>query len=1132
MICDVALKKFAALAKREISKGTPEDVLRHLFSASLTAIFPDSPWWVKVHILGTETHVTFASQTGRKRSGFADSMVGKTAIEYEKNLGAKAIFDEGYYQVREYCAALCNQGIPSKDVLGVLSDTVHWYGYSIRLTKLTKSGYLLGAEDVELIEQDVVDLSVCSDVECLTFGKFVDKYFARAKSRILNPITLADDFGVNSDMFAGVRGAFVSAVKTAAKQRPCYYKLIKNVWQNFIAYLGASDFGRFSEDTYVNELYLITLAKVLCANILQGDSICSTEAEALEILNGDYFKRQNLENLVDYDYFGWLNESPFAELLVSAVLEMQRGMQAYDFQMIKVEDIFGRLLAQLADKEHRLLLGQEFTPRWVAHSVVEHILDALPKSLFPRMIDMCCGSGVFLIEGINSVRARYGILNGRCSQKRLQELSSCVLGFDIDPLAVMLAKVNWVLAMRDIFTSLNEAVIIPIYHADSLFVATPVSHMMPDGTEKEYVLRFDNDVVTLPHFLLSSEMRKVFDCALTNIHKLAMARAKKLKCEALKDVSVAKVLDAVERDASIKFSEQQANLLMGSFRQLIMTLEKLQRQGRNGIWSFVLSNSYRPGLTSRQFNCVVSNPPWLAMSRFADNPYRSVLTRKAEMYGIKPRGQSHLHLELATTFLIAAVDRYLLPDAHWGCVMPGTVVNGDNHEPLRREAYRSATQPVPMRTTEVWDLPVQTFKNRAVVMFGEKSSVANPSIIMGRKYEDSDRYSDVQWKRVDQGGRSAWVTDTDSVAATVDQQDSYFFVEGADVMPRSALFHRFKKQPNGRYEISPIEKNGDLYYLLGDCKKMCCADVVAKDFDAKFIYECFLSKHMSPFYVADPALVIVPGNRCADETWEPITEEDLSLLNAGTNSVLRRISRESDCNGSLEVLLKKIDIRNKLRKQSFQMKRWLVLSNAGGSNPCAAFVDLKRFDVNRIIVDQTLYWYVAESEEEARYLTGILNSKALAAAIQAFQPQGVFGRRHIHALPYRVIPKYDSNNRIHKNVVNATAKLMAECLNLYTYPRFSRCVRPDGGQLNVRRKELQCEMRKLNSYQAFEIACAKVFAATLDYGSEKKVLESGLQLKGNSMLIAGTDPHNEYEMPRTEYLGAASQKNTYEARPK
>lgn len=85
--------------------------------------------------------------------------------------------------------------------------------------------------------------------------------------------------------------------------------LIRQVWQNFIAYLGISDYGEFSVDTYINEFYLVTVAKIICVNVLAGAPVVSTRNEIQQILDGGYFSNQNIENLVDYDYSALKNHT-------------------------------------------------------------------------------------------------------------------------------------------------------------------------------------------------------------------------------------------------------------------------------------------------------------------------------------------------------------------------------------------------------------------------------------------------------------------------------------------------------------------------------------------------------------------------------------------------------------------------------------------------------------------------------------------------------------------------------------------------------------------------------------------------------------------------------------------------------
>ena len=344
------LRSFAATAQHEIDNGSVEDKLRHLLSASLSRIFPDTPWWVQEHVMGTETYLHFANAKGKERIGFADSVVGKTAIEYEKNLKISSIFNEGYHQVEEYCAALCNLGIDESEILGILSDTVRWYGYTIKILDNLDRGRLFGANDIELQQVDFVDLSNCSDEEMDKFELFVNKYLGRDQSRILTAKTLVLDFGLESDFYRKEIDGYRATVENAMRSNPSYAELIKNVWQNFVAYLGASEYGTFSMDTYTNEYYLVTVAKVVCANILNGAPLICGDAEVIKILNGIYFQQKNIQNLVDYDYFGWLNNSPYVEGIVECVKRIQRLLVCYDFKVIAEEDLFGALLAQLSKR--------------------------------------------------------------------------------------------------------------------------------------------------------------------------------------------------------------------------------------------------------------------------------------------------------------------------------------------------------------------------------------------------------------------------------------------------------------------------------------------------------------------------------------------------------------------------------------------------------------------------------------------------------------------------------------------------------------------------------------------------------------------------------------------------------------
>lgn len=324
-----------------------------------------------------------------------------------------------------------------------------------------------------------------------------------------------------------------------------------------------------------------------------------------------------------------------------------------------------------------------------------------------------------------------------------------------------------------------------------------------------------------------------------------------------------------------------------------------------------------------------------------------------------------------------------------------------------------------------------------------------------------------------QGNRSAWTNKGENAEfLDVINSNPWEFNQGADIMPRTALFHECVQLPNRTWSIRIIEKTSELYYLLSDSHKNICRNLVAEGFSDDYMYDCLISKHLSPFSVSEPAKVILPGKKI-NGSWRGLTDEEVALLNSGTSYVFTEIQTESGM--PLSALFdQKINIRNKLDKQNFALARWLVLSNAGGANPCAAYIDLNKMGKKKLIVDQTLYWYLADSEEEAIYIVGLLNSVALSAAISDFQPQGGFGARHIHTIPYKIIPRYDESDDAHLEVVTRTRELIAEWTKYYRSEKVGKYISPNSGSLNSRRRKLQTALKTITSYEKYEESCSGI----------------------------------------------------------
>ena len=184
----------------------------------------------------------------------------------------------------------------------------------------------------------------------------------------------------------------------------------------------------------------------------------------------------------------------------------KKFLSVYDFSVNVEEDLFGNLMIQLADRSQRLLLGQELTPSWLSNMIVRKTMSMLHNGEMPIFVDMCCGSGSMVVSMLRLLQS----MLSECTPEEKQKIvMKSITGFDIDPLAVILAKINWVIAANNII-DFNPDIYIPIYHADSLFIQSPIS-IQKDSC----MLQLHDEYISIPLFLVrDSTGGNLFDSVL------------------------------------------------------------------------------------------------------------------------------------------------------------------------------------------------------------------------------------------------------------------------------------------------------------------------------------------------------------------------------------------------------------------------------------------------------------------------------------------------------------------------------------------------------------------------------------------------------------------------------------------
>jgi len=192
----------------------------------------------------------------------------------------------------------------------------------------------------------------------------------------------------------------------------------------------------------------------------------------------------------------------------------------------------------------------------------------------------------------------------------------------------------------------------------------------------------------------------------------------------------------------------------------------------------------------------------------------------------------------------------------------------------------------------------------------------------------------------------------------------------------------------------------------------------------RFIYRMAQSENLLPFVLgAHRAPMALPALRASGGTWSILDETE--IRRQGFTQTARRfdaINQKLKTVGKGKTLQQRIDERGKLSKQVFGAAGHLILAGAGGKIICAACLPVAQ--AQDLVVDQTLYWKVVADADEAWYQVGMLNSVALTNATLAFNPKGDFGERHLHTLPYRMMPTYDAGNGDHRKIA-ALAKDIA-----------------------------------------------------------------------------------------------------------
>jgi len=434
---------------RDVEPLNSESARSHRFAALVNDLLGIETEFLGKYVSGIETSLK-VKQGARLLKGRADNLFGNVVIEFEASLAKTR--DEAEEQLRRYVAILWSRepADARTPYLCLAADGVRFIAYSPTLA--AKTAREISPDDVQL---EVIEDADWTKLQPREIYFWLDRYFLRKE--ILHPTseTIVRDFGVKSHAFQSATRALLTLWQEI-KSRSAF-AVVFDSWDKYLRIVYGTQVA--GDELFIRHTYLATLAKVMAWMRISGEKQLPNDEQIVEMLEGRLFKKQGIENFIEEDFFSWLARAGAVKMGIGAVRWLFSLLQNYNLGELS-EDVLKSLYQELVDPETRHDLGEVYTPDWLAHRIVNRLLDENPRG---ALLDPTCGSGTFLYLSIREKRARL-----RDSAETLRHILDAVCGADIHPLAVIVAKTNYILALGDLLKKRRGEVTIPIYLADTI----------------------------------------------------------------------------------------------------------------------------------------------------------------------------------------------------------------------------------------------------------------------------------------------------------------------------------------------------------------------------------------------------------------------------------------------------------------------------------------------------------------------------------------------------------------------------------------------------------------------------------------------------------------------------------------
>ncbi|WFE35600.1 N-6 DNA methylase [Micromonospora sp. WMMD975] len=895
-----------------------------------------------------------------------DIEVGYTIIEVKRRLQAGRPLLAAERQLGGYVRS--RSMVSGQRYVGILTDGTTWRAYQLAGDALT------------LIDTHAV---AATRPDGLALFYWLEGVLATSRRVRPAPAEVARRLGAQSTSHKLDRAA-LAALYAEHEHLPTV-ELKRKLWAELLDSALGTQFVD-DPDLFVEHTLLMNSAYIIAHLVVGIDAL---ELQPQDLITGQRFDQARILGVVEHDFFGWTTEVPGGREFIQG---LTRRLARFDWLRAD-HDILKVLYESMIGPETRKRMGEYYTPDWLA----EHLVDTVVTDpLRQRVLDPACGSGTFLFHAVRRYLAAAEAADLPLDAA-LTQLTHQVIGVDLHPVAVALARVTYLLAIgHRRLTDQRGAITIPVYLGDSmqwrerldLFTEEHVRISAGyNANDAEEWLRF-------PNRLLNEPSR--FDQIVSGLAGIAAKP---------RDPDNPPSLAAFFHHLKIEPDDQP--MIRGTFEAMC----RLHDEGRDHIWSYYLRNLARPvwlAMRNNRVDVLIGNPPWLS--------YRHMPAGMQVMFkklccdrGLWRGSQFATQQDLSTLFVARTVQQYLRDGGAFAFVLPNAVLDREHFEAFRNGRYTDEAEPTDVAFTGSWDLRrlrPHPFPRGAGVVFGNKAATGSPRGLPS--------VTELWTGHLGNDARS-WAQAAPSIhrepaplgrSPIAESPYKPHVHNGATIFPKILFF--VETDSGGRLGLGVgrhAVRSARSIMENPPWKDLPALEGVV---ESEFIRPVLLGETLLPYRILPAKQAVLPL--------------DGATLMTGPDSRLdyyfglaewwrtAEATWEAHRNSPRLTLGEQLDFRRKLTSQLPAPPLRLAYA-ASGMHVAAAIVDDPA-----AIIEHALYYCAIDSRAEGHYLSAILNSPALttlARPLMSYSKDERHIDKHVWKLP---IPRYDDADRTHRRL--------------------------------------------------------------------------------------------------------------------